>query len=277
MTRILIIAIIIFSGISLNAQPTIEIFLTNHPFLSRGSVIESVEDTYELLVNNVQPKPYKNAMLFNSQGFLIAETSYGKAGGKMSETKYDYNQNNRLTKKTQKYFVNMLGWKVDETALTYNDTTGFISEIRFIKNGVLQTTSKVFCDKVGLPFEVRVLDDKGAFISIEKISYSPNSNITRVMILKTTNQLVSRWLYAIDYTKPYQAGSVEKEYNSNGDVVLESLDYQTKTDQGYFYDYSYDGQGNWIEKNTYQVTFNKNNKVKDKKLEHKISRIIKYF
>jgi hypothetical protein len=277
MKHFLIFALIIASFNCASAQPTIEIYLTNHPNTTQGSAIESIEETYELMIKEVPPRAFKITTMFDNMGKILSETKYSKAGGKQGETKYEYNQNHKLTKKTHRYFVNMLGWKTDETLLNYNDTTGFISEIRIFKNGALQSMSKVFCDSLGNPRETRVLDDKGGFSMVEKISFSPSANLIRVMMLRPTGQLVSRWLYPIDSTKPYQTGQIERQFYSNGAVMLESLEDQTKTDQGYYYEYNYDSQGNWIEKDTYQVTLGKKNKIKDKKLEHKILRTIKYF
>lgn len=277
MKQLISIFFIYFSITSAFSQPTIEIYLTNHPYLSKGSIIESIEETYELQIKEVPPKPFKIKLHFDRSGNLQSETKFNSLDAKLSETIWAYNQNQRLTKKTQRYFVNMIGWKIDETTISYNDTTGFISEIRFVKNGALEYISKVFCDKVGLPTEVRVLDSKGSFSMIERISYSPSANIIRVMQLKPSGQFSSLNLYPIDYKKPYQSGQIERRYYPNGEIMLESLDYQTKTDQGYFYEYLYDGQGNWIEKDTYQVTLGNNKKIKDKRLEHKIFRTIKYF
>jgi len=216
-------------------------------------------------------------MMFNKFGNITSETSYGKTGGKMSETKYNYNLNQKLTKKTHRYFLNMLGWRIEESTLSYNDTTGFISEIRYSKNGQLLSTSQVFCDDAGRPIEVRVLDDKGAFTLIERLAYSPHVNVIRVMQSKSTNQLIYRWVYPIDITKPYQTGQIEREFYPNGEIMQEALEDESKLDQGYFYEYRYDSHGNWIEKDTYQVTFGKNRKIKEKRLEHKIVRTIKYY
>lgn len=271
------ITFFILSSFFVFAQPTIEVYLTNNPYTSKGSLIESIEETYELMIDQVPPSPFKINKQFDGKGNITIETRFGKTGGKLSETKWEYNSNHKFTRKSHRYFVNMIGWKNEETVLSYNDTTGFLDGIQFTKNGVLQSSSKVFCDSTGKPFEVRVLDDKGAFSMIEKILYSPNANIIRVMQLKPTGQLVNRWTYPIDSTKPYQNLQIEKEYYPNGELMLESLEKQTKTDQGYFYEYKYDGQGNWTEKDTYQVTLGKNNKIKDKKLEHKILRTIKYY
>jgi YD repeat-containing protein len=271
-----IIFLILLTACAL-AQPTIEIYLTNHSYPSKGSAIESIEETYELMIQEIPPSPFKVMIRLDKTGKITSETKYGKAGGKQSETNWEYDQNQKLTKKTHRYFVNMLGWRAEETSLKYNDTTGYIAEIRFIKNGVLQSTSKVFCDSLGSPFDVRVLDDNGAFSTIEKIGYSPSANLIRVMILKSTSQFISRWLYPIDPSKPYQSGQIERQYYPNGEVMLESLEDQTKIDQGYFYEYTYDGQGNWVEKDTYQVSLGKNSKIKNKKLEHKIMRTIKYY
>jgi hypothetical protein len=277
MKHLITISLFILFATFAFSQPTIEIYLTNHPYPSKGSVIESIEETYELMIKEVPPRPFKIITTYDKLGNIIGETKIGKTGGKQSEKKWEYNQNQELTKKTHRYFVNMLGWKIDETMLSYNDTTGYISEIRFIKNGILESTSKVFCDSMGTPFEVRVLDDKGAFSKIEKINYSSSTNIIRVMVLKSTNQFINRWLYPIDSTKPYQIGQIERQFYPNGNVMLESLEVQTKTDQGYYYEYKYDSNGNWTEKDTYQVTLGKNSKIKDKKLEHKILRTIKYY
>lgn len=259
------------------AQPNIDAYLANTKSFSKGGTIESTEDTFELLIKDIPPKPFKVITKYSNEGFLLSEIRFNSLNAKQSETVWTYNANKKLTKKTQTYFVNMIGWKFDEVTLKYNDTTGYISEIQYFKNKVVQSISKIFCDNYGIPYEARVLDEKGAYKGIERISYSPNANIIRVMVLEPSGKFSGLYIYPIDYSKPYQSGSIERQYNTNGDITLESLDYQTKTDQGYFYEYKYDGNGNWIEKETYQVAFGKNKKVKDKKLEHKIIRKIKYY
>jgi len=275
----LLFKIIIFCLFTLSGytQPTIEVYLTSYPFHSRGSVIESISDSYELIINDVTPKPFKVTKMFDKKGYILSETSYGKAGGIQSETKWEYNQNQKITKKTHRYFLNMLGWRVEETTLKYNDTTGLVSEIDYFKNGIIFTTSRVFCDSFGKPVEVRVLDNKGVFSTIEKFAYSPNVNIIRVVVYKVPNQYYGLWVYPLDPSIPYQSGSVERMYYPNGEIMLESLEDETKLDQGYFYEYTFDSQGNWTEKDTYQVTFGKNKKIKEKKLEHRIVRTIKYY
>jgi hypothetical protein len=277
MRQMLFIFIYGLISIATIAQPTIDIFLTAHPIPSKGKEIESIEDKYELIISDVKPKPFKVNMTFDKNGNIVSDASFGKAGGRIGENKWEYNENQKLTKKTHKYFLNMLGWRNEEITIKYNDTTGFVSEILYTKNGTLLSSSKVFCDHEGKPIEVRVLDNTGAFSSIERIAYSPDANIIRVMLFTPTNQFISRWVYPMNYLKPYQSGQVEKQYYPNGDIMLESLEEETKLDQGYFYEYKYDSQGNWIEKDTYQVTIGKNSKIKDKKLEHKIFRTIKYF
>lgn len=277
MRQLIVITLFYFFTSSAFAQPTIEVYLTSQPFPSKGPTVESFEDNYELLIKNVPQKPIKIITQFNREGLISSETKFGKGGGKTSETKWEYSQSHKLTKKTHKYFVNTVGWKIDETTLTYNDTTGFLSEIRFTKNGVQNSMSKVFCDSIGRPKDIRVLDGKGAYIMNEKVVYSPNVNVVRVMEFKPTNQYAGKYTYPLDPSKPFQTNQVDKQYYPNGDLMLDSLELKSKTNQGYYYEYNYDGYGNWIEKNTYQVTLGKNNKIKDKKLEHRITRVIKYY
>lgn len=277
MKSLISVAVLLFCSVFTYSQPTIDAYLANNKCFSKGASIESIEDTFELLIKDIPPKPFKVITKYNNEGFIVSETRFNNFNAKQSETIWTYNTNKKLTKKTQTYFVNMIGWKVDEVILKYNDTTGYISEIQYIKNKVVQSISKIFCDNYGIPYEARVLDEKGAYEGIERISYSPNANIIRVMILQASGKFSSLNIYPIDYSKSFQSGPIERQYYPNGDIMLESLDYQTKTDQGYYYEYKYDGNGNWIEKETYQVTFGKNSKIKDKKLEHKVVRKISYY
>ncbi len=277
MRQIFTIALFYLFSITAFAQPNIEVFITSLPVPSKGGNIESIEDNFELLIKDVRPQPIKIVSQFNRDGMIISEVKYGKGGGKTGETTWEYNQNKKLIKKTHKYFANMVGWKVDEIKLTYNDTTGYLSEIREFKNTVPLTMSKVFCDSIGRPFDIRVLDSKGSYILNEKVIYSTAINLIRVMVFKSNNQFSGNWTYPLDPSKPAQGNQVEKQYYPNGDLMLDSISSNSKTDQGYYYEYTYDGNGNWIEKNTYQVTLGKNNKIKDKKLEHRITRTIKYY
>lgn len=276
MKSLLITGIFFFLLKTAISQPTIEVYLTSSPFPSRGSVIESIEENYELLIKEVPPRPIKIVSLFNKDGMLTSEIKYGKGGGKQSDIKCEYN-NRKLIKKTQKYFVNMSGWKIDETNLKYNDTTGFLTEMSVSKNNVQQSMCKVFCDGDGRPIDIRVLDNTGAYEMNEKLVYSPGINLVRVMMFKANNQFAGSYNYPIDPSKPTQNYQVEKQYYPNGDIMLDSLDSKSKTNQGYYYEYKYDSNGNWIEKETYQVTLGKNNKIKEKKLEHRITRTIKYY
>ena len=270
------IALILLSTL-IYAQPTIEVFLNSKPYPSKGPTIESIEENLELLIKDISPQPIKIVSKFNKNGFIVNETKYGKGGGKVSESFWEYNQENKLAKKTHKYFVNLSGWKVEETKLTYNDTTGFLSYIKVSKNDVQQTMSKVFCDSIGQPIDIRVLDGNGVYVSNEKIIYSSAINLIRVMVFKSSNQFSGSYTYPIDPSKPIRNNQIEKQYYPNGELMLDSLDSNSKTNQGYYYEYSYDNYGNWIEKDTYQVSLGKNNKIKDKKLEHRIKRIIKYY
>jgi hypothetical protein len=171
----------------------------------------------------------------------------------------------------------MAGWKVDETRLAYNDTSGYLQELRVSKNGVPQSMCKVFCDSIGRPLDIRVLDNSGAYVMNEKIIYSPAINMIRVMLFKSSNQFAGSYTYPLDPSKPAKNNLLEREYYPNGEIMLDSIDSKSKTNQGYYYEYKYDSNGNWVEKETYQVMLGKNNKIKEKKLEHRITRTIKYY
>ena len=101
MKQLVTISFIFFSITCVFSQPTIEIYFTNHPYLSKGSAIESIEETYGLQIKDVPPKPFKVKMLFDRNGNLLSETKHNSLESKLSETIWGYNQNHKQTKKTQ--------------------------------------------------------------------------------------------------------------------------------------------------------------------------------
>lgn len=262
--------------VTLKAQPTVEVYLNNQTYINKNTSVESIEEKHELLIKELPSQPLRIVQHFNRSGYITNEKKFGKMNGLLSETSWEFDQNEKLVKKTHKYFVNMLGWRLEETLVTYNDS-GFVSNIQFFKDGIVLTSSKVKCDSIGRPVYLRVYDGKGAHLTDEKLKYIPTANIIKVMIYKYTNQFVGSFVYPIDNLIPFQSNSIKKQYYPNGNIMLETLENSKNSDQGYYYEYKYDSHGNWLEKTTYQVTIGKNNKIKDKKAEHRIQRIIKYY
>jgi len=274
--RIFIVTFILLSFSAVKAQPSIEVYFNIQSYVKNNTKVESIEEKHELQIKEITTQPLRVTRNFDQNGNIINEKKFGKKDGMLSEINWEYNGEKKLTKKTHKYFVNMLGWRLEETTLNYNDS-GRLTEIRFTKDGVLLNTSSVKNDSEGRPEELQVFDGGGMHLTNEKIKYIPAANIIKVMVYKYTNQYIGNFNYPFDNTKSFQNSNIRQEFYPNGNVMLESLGTGDNADQGYYYEYQYDSQGNWIEKTTYQVAIGKNNKLKNKKAEHKITRTIKYY
>ncbi len=276
MNRITLFFILVFLNFSSFSQPIIEVYFNIQTYIKKNTPVESIEEKYELLIKELPSQPLRVTLSFNREGNLVNEKKFGKKDGLLSETSWEYNKDQHLTRKTHKYFVNMLGWRLEETLLNYNDS-GCLTDIRFSKDGLLLNSATVKCDADKRPEELQVFDGKGVHLTNEKVKYIPSANVIKVMVYKYTNQFVGNFNYPYDNSQPFQNSNLKQEFYPNGNVMLEFLGSTDGSNQGYFYEYKYDGYGNWVEKETFQVTLGKNNKIKSKKAEHKITRAIKYY
>lgn len=275
-TKILVIALLITIGKTIFAQPIIDIYLSSQLPASRGANFYQVEEVHEVLaLNNGMPPTFKILKKYNSVGKVISETKYNSAGGVQYETTWEYNTKAEPTRKFTRQFINYTGWTTEEVLLKYNDTTGYLQDITFLYEKVKKQYAQVTCDSVGRIKEVRVFNKSGVFINIERLFYVPANNSLRVMVSRSNEQFVAAHIYPLDYTKTPPKSSIKRAYNDRGDIILEALP-NSKLKQGYYYDYRYDSYGNWNLKLTYQCTVTDDDKVRDKKLEYKITRNITY-
>jgi len=193
----------------------------------------------------------------------------------MGESQWEYNAKGELTKKVNRQFMNFKGWINEQILLTYNDTSGVLEEISLFFENQLKQRAQVIPDKDLKITEVLVFNEKNVLTGKERIVYLPQNNTIRVLSYKSNEQFIGATTYPLDPKLPEPPSAIKREFNSHGDIVLEALP-NSIMEQGYFYEYTYDSYGNWTEKLTYQCRVTKNNKVRDKKLEYKITRKISY-
>jgi hypothetical protein len=170
----------------------------------------------------------------------------------------------------------MIGWREEIVKIEYNPETQVPEKITVEREGKLLQRATVEIDTMGKIEMVQVFNSSGAYSFIEKLIYLQSANIIRVLVYRPNNQFYGTWSYPIDPNKEFNVSAVSQEKYDNGDIRLETLTDASKGDQAYYYEYEYDSQGNWIIKDTYQVNLGKNNKIKKKKLEHRITRKITY-
>lgn len=275
-TKILIIALLTTTGNTLLAQPIIDIYLSSQIPESRGPNFYQVEETHEVLaIKNGTNSSFKIVKKYNNNGKIISETKYNSAGGVQYETTWAYNTKGEPTRKFTRQFINYKGWVTEEAIVKYNDTTGCLQDITFFYEKVKKQYAQATCDSNGRLKEIRIFNESGVFINIERFLYVPANNSLRVMVYRSNEQFVATHIYPLDFTKSPPRSSIKRAYNEKGDIILEALP-DSKLKQGYYYDYRYDSYGNWNLKLTYQCTVTDSDKVKDKKLEYKITRNITY-
>ncbi|MGE0077442.1 MAG: hypothetical protein AB7S48_06255 [Bacteroidales bacterium] len=263
-------------GCVLRAQPVIEVYLNVVAPASRGANFSCVEETHETLVLKGEKVPtFRIVKKFNSLGKLISEIKYNSAGGVQYEISWDYNAMGEPVRKFMRQFINYKGWTTEEVQFKYNDTTGYLLDMFFLYEKVKKQSAQINCDSIGRIKEVLIYNESGAFTNIERLLYVPANNSLRVVVLRSSEQFVAAYIYPLDYTKQPPKSSLKREYYPSGDIMLETLP-DSKMEQGYYYEYKFDSYGNWVEKFTYQCTVSSSNKVKNKKLEYKITRKITY-
>ncbi len=221
------------------------------------------------------PSYFKVVKQYNSQGKVISEKRYNKAGGIQGESLWEYNTKGELTRRVNRQFMNFKGWVTEVTTLTYNDTSGMLDEISVMFDKQLKQRAQVTIDNTQKITEVQVFNEKGVHTATERILYLPQNNTIRVLSYKANDQFIGATTYPLDPKLPEPPSALKREFNSNGDIILEALP-NSKMEQGYYYDYSYDSYGNWTEKLIYQCTVSAKNKVRNKKLEYRITRKITY-
>ncbi|HRX32326.1 MAG TPA: hypothetical protein P5349_10600 [Tenuifilaceae bacterium] len=270
----LLTILLLLSGLG-QAQPIIDIYLSSFSPNSDKRIFKHAEEFSEVLVSKSGHLPsYKYEKDYNANGIITSEVKFNSAGGKIGETTWTYNAKGELLKIVSKQFANFKGWTTDITTLSYNDSTGCLSEIKNTFDGKIRFTANVTTDQ-GKITEVRVLNENGVLNGIERLVYVPQQNMLRVLQYKANEQFIGATTYPIDSHKKIPTSSINREVNEHGDVVVESLP-NSKLEQGYYYEYEYDASGNWVEKRTYQCRVTSNKKVKDKKLEYKITRKLTY-
>lgn len=274
-TKVLIITLLVTSGNTLLAQPIIDIYLSSQIPESRGPNFYQVEETHEVLaIKNGTNSPFKIVKKYNN-GKIVSETKYNSAGGIQYETTWTYTAKGEPTRKFTRQFINYKGWITEEVIVKYNDTTGCLQDITVFYEKVKKQYAQVTCDSTGRLQEVRIFNESGVFVNIERFLYLPANNSFRVMVYRSNEQYVATHIYPLDFTKTPPKSSIKRAYNEMGDIILEALP-DSKLKQGYYYDYRYDSYGNWNLKLTYQCTVTDDDKVKNKKLEYKITRKITY-
>jgi hypothetical protein len=170
----------------------------------------------------------------------------------------------------------MAGWNEEEVKIEWDETTKLPQKISALKNGEVWQWALTTVDTLGRIESAKVFSSSGAHIFSERLMYIEPSNMIKVMVFKANGLFSSTSSYPIDPSKEFSFESVSQEYYPNGDIMIDTLEGSGKGDQGYYYEYEYDDQGNWIEKRTFQATLGKNNKIKNKNLENRVIRKISY-
>ena len=273
--KLIVITFLLFP-LTLASQPVIDVYFSSLAPESKGPSFSKVEEVHELLIpKSGTPSYFKIVKQYNSYGKIVSEKRYNTAGGIMGESQWEYNAKGELTKKVNRQFMNFKGWINEQILLTYNDTSGVLEEISLFFENQLKQRAQVIPDKDLKITEVLVFNEKNVLTGKERIVYLPQNNTIRVLSYKSNEQFIGATTYPLDPKLPEPPSAIKREFNSHGDIVLEALP-NSIMEQGYFYEYTYDSYGNWTEKLTYQCRVTKNNKVRDKKLEYKITRKISY-
>jgi hypothetical protein len=267
---------LLFVSIGCFGQPIVSHFLAPQADISKGRPFKTIEEQSEVIIKGLNSLSPKVVQEFNSQGFIVSRVALNSAGGRTSETTWEYIDGKKLTYKKHRFFANMSGWTEDEVKVEWDYNSGLPTKVEVLRNGRVTQWALMTIDTLGRIESAKVFGPTGAHTFTERFMYMEPSNMIRVMMFRSNGVFSSNWTYPIDLTKEFSFESLTRQYYPNGDVMVETLKDSTKGDQAYYYEYDYDNQGNWVEKRTYQVSLGRNNSIRNKKLEHRFIRKIGY-
>lgn len=266
-----------FMAPTAKAQPFIDIYLSSQLPQSKGAAFSEIVETHEIYVSHKkEPNILKVTRNYSPSGKIVKEVKRNSAGGKNSETSWEYTPEGKIRKKTAQTFINMKGWITESSEFTYNDSTGNLEVIADYFDHKARRKAYITNNEEGNPVEIRILNERGVLLSIERLITIKASNCIRVLCFNANDSFVSSHNYPIDPQKPIPTGNIQREYNQQGDITIEMLSQKSQLNQGYYYEYEYDSYGNWTTKRTFQCSISANNKPKNKKLEYVITREIHY-
>jgi hypothetical protein len=257
-------------------QPVASHLLAPPAELSKGRAFRAIEEQSEVIFKGLQSYPHRVLKEFNEQGHIVSRIALNSAGGRESESHWEYFSGLKLLKKKHKFFANISGWTEDEVKVEWDVDRGLPLKVEITRNGKVMQWALSVIDTLGRIESLRVFGSTGAHTFTERFMYLESSNMVRVMVFKSNGVFTSNWTYPIDPTKEFSYDTVSRQFYPNGNVMIETLTDSNKGDQAYYYEYEYDSQGNWIEKRTYQANLGRNNTIRSKKLEHKLTRRIDY-
>jgi hypothetical protein len=256
-------------------QPMVSYWLTPQPDISNGNPYKSIVETSEVLIEGLNSSPTRVVKQFNELGKIVSSITYNSAGGVTSEIAWEYSYGKYLINRKERSFVNLRGWREEEVKIEWDMELELPIKIEVYKKGVLEQWADLIIGESNRIESAQVFNNQG-LIFTERIMYIEPSNLIRVRIHRANNSFAGTASFPIDPLKPYSFDSVARTYYPNGNIMIETLTHAVKGDQAYYYEYKYDDEGNWIEKQTYQVNLGRNDKIKNKKLENRVTREISY-
>lgn len=243
---------------------------------NRGRYFARIEEISEIKIKGINTIPFRVVKEFNTQGRIVSSVTFNSVGGRTVETYWRYINDLKFSYKKHRSFANIVGWREEEVIIEYDEQTLSPQKIELKKDGVTIQKATLNLDSLGRIESAWVFDGSGRDIFTERVIYLPQSNMIRVMVYRANGQFFSTSSYPLDPSKEFTSTSVYREYYPNGDVKIETLASASKGDQAYYYEYQYDSQGNWVVRDTYQVNLGKNNSIRKKVLEYRVTRTITY-
>jgi len=261
------------------------VFAQNDITLEKNNIFGNVrkisifQTDYEDVFGEIQEK--KNELIveiqFNIEGLCTVHDN-GQA-----ETVYKYDGNNMLVEKTVDLKDKKFSYLGKRYLYKYNTENMYEIDIYDLDSNLLnkeivnsedkRQTIVLRYDNTGKQTEKKTIsfDDRGNQIRNETIDKSG----TVTFLAQYEYDLNDNCIKTVIDSKHGLSYSVEDEYNEKNFLKKRRQKSSIGEDRVYMYDYKYDSDGNWMEKNTYiiETEFGEVRKV----LESKQSRIIEYY
>lgn len=252
----------IYSGIHFNDKE-----------VNRGIPFKITETKIFYNSNSIQVDKYLK--IFDTYGLLQTSEIYDE-NDKLNFKSINFWDTSRallLESKIERW--DRFGYTKNSKVYSYNKN-GFLIEVNeFDANNNSYQKTKLVNDTNGNPIEVVVFDGNGNPYGKEIGQYYYDKNQVVTSVISNDDRIISTDTLTISFKNASKFPSIDKIYNTNGDLIKSKQKKRNGSNTLYEHEYIYDEMGNWKDEKIFIVEVKSNGKHK-KKLNRHFSRLIVY-
>jgi hypothetical protein len=211
----------------------------------------------------------KRVTEYDQAGLPVSGRSFNDDESVASITTYKYDTVRRIILQRKINEVNVR-FRTSKIGIIYQyEAANSPTRIQYLNfDGNVVSEVRLKNDSLGLPVELLLFEPVGNLIGVELASYIPKENKAIVSVANTKGEIISTDTMKISFKEAHKFNDPNITYNVKGDVISSMSRWPDGSIHYSEYDYVYDGAGNWVEQQVFDVIYKSNDKKKRKLKSH---------